>query len=98
MNIPDKVKIGWKDYKIEHASSESKLTVESGTCYGEIDYNEQIIRLNDKYSEEQKQCTLVHEVLHGISDMYQLNMPEGLVARLADAIYTVVKDNPNMLK
>jgi len=37
-------------------------------------------------------------VLHGISEMYTLDMSEDLVTKLADALYTVIKDNPEIFK
>ena len=40
-----------------------------------------------------KQETLLHEILHGISDMYDLDMSENFVTRLSNAIFTMIKDN-----
>ena len=98
MNIPEKIKIGWKEYTVENTEVRERLVAVSDECYGEIDYNENVIRLNDKYNEERKKATLIHEVLHGISEMYTLDMSEDLVTKLADALYTVIKDNPEIFK
>ena len=98
MNIPGKIKIGWKEYRVEKVDKECILTVDSGTCYGEIEYGECLIRLNSNNTDEQNQATLIHECLHGISEMYTLDMSEDLVTKLANAIYTTIKDNPNIFK
>lgn len=96
MNIPKKIKIGWKEYEIEQVDEKGQLIVDAGTCYGEIEYDDQVIRLNKNYGDEQKKATLIHEILHGISNMYTLDMTEDLVTKLANALYIVMKDNPNL--
>lgn len=96
MNIPEKIKIGWKEYTIEHADTREMLIINGGVCYGEIEYDDQVIRLNKNYGDEQKKATLIHEILHGISNMYTLDMTEDLITKLANALYIVMKDNPNL--
>jgi len=96
MNIPEKIKIGWKDYTIEKTDVSEKLLLNGAICYGEIEYDDQIIRLNNSFSDEQKELTLIHEMLHGISNMYTLDMSEDVVTKLANALYITIKDNPNL--
>ena len=62
-------------------------------CYGSIDYNSQVIKLRQDNSEKQNEATLLHEVIHGIADMYNLDFDEDTVTTLADALYTVATDN-----
>ena len=89
----DKVKIGWKEYKISKEEKCSILVVEGAECYGQISYDKQMIYLRKENSEEQDKATLIHEVLHGISEMYNLDLSEDIVTRLGDALYTTIKDN-----
>ena len=88
--LPYKLKIGWKDYFIypgeEFLNSGDEL-------YGQIDYQQDRILLRAHNTQAQSECTLIHEVLHGISDMYGIEMSEETVTRLANALYTVLCDN-----
>ena len=90
MKIPREVKIGWKKYKVALANE----ALNSGeVLYGQIDYDRQTITLRQSNTDEQNEETLIHEVLHGISDMYGMEMTEDFVARLSNALYTFLKDN-----
>lgn len=89
----EKIKIGWKSYNIEYTEPNDNL-VEGAICYGRIDYDKQKIYLNHNYAKHQQKATLIHEVLHGISDMYCINtLNEDTVTRLAEALYTLLIDN-----
>ena len=88
--IPEKIKIGWKQYKIIHA----KEALNDGSeLYGQISYDRQTITLRASNSPEQDEATFIHEVLHGVSEMYGLGLDEKAVTLLGDALYTVVGDN-----
>lgn len=88
--IPDRVKVGWKNYDV--VFSESRLN--SGPeLYGQIDYNACTITLRESASPDQQRATLIHEMLHAVSDMYGLGLEEKLVEDLTNALYTVYKDN-----
>lgn len=89
MKIPEFIKIGYKVYRIEEC--EPKLTIED--YYGTIEYNDEKIYLRNSNSEEQNEQTLLHEVLHGVSEFYLLGMDEKQVTLLANALFTVLKDN-----
>lgn len=86
------IKIGWKTYDIRYTHVESDL-VKGDECYGAIDHQEQIIRLRAANSLDQNRATLIHEALHGIDEMYSLELSEKTVTVLADALYTVLVDN-----
>ena len=87
------VKIGWKEYEIVEAEINTAMIEDPKECYGEIDYNKCKIYLNANYDEKIKQETLLHEILHGITDMYDLDMSENFVTRLSNALFTAIKDN-----
>lgn len=93
MGIPERIKIGWKIYKVNVVEPQSTLYGNGDECYGQIDYDKQTIDLRNSNSTEQNEVTLIHEVLHGIGNMYSMDLTEEVVSKLADALYTVVKDN-----
>jgi len=86
----DKIKIGWKVYDIK--KSESALN-SGDELYGQIDYNTQVITLRAQNSMEQDECTLIHEILHGVDDIYGFGFEEDVVERLSNALYALVVDN-----
>jgi hypothetical protein len=88
--IPDRVKVGWKDYKV--VLTEARLN-SGAELYGQIDHDAQIIMLRGTSTHDQLCATLLHEVLHAVSDMYGLGLEEKLVEDLTNALYTVYKDN-----
>lgn len=85
-----RIKIGYKEYDIERTSDVSKVSYDSSVCYGRIDFNERKIYLNETRQEE---STLIHEVLHGIDDMYEIGLTEEQVRMLAKGIYIALEDN-----
>lgn len=92
-----KVKIGWKYYEIINKEMDSDLIKDGQECFGRIDFDKQVIYLNSAYSKEQREATLIHEILHGIDNLYQIDLSEKQVALLADGLYTVIKDNGGLI-
>lgn len=86
----NKVKIGWKQYDV--VFSESKLN-SGAELYGQVNYDSCVITLREEASPDQQRATLIHEMLHAISEMYGLELEEKLVTDLANALFTVYKDN-----
>lgn len=65
---------------------------------GEIDYTENIIRI-EKHSNQFMKVTLLHEIIHGI--FFHLGFTEQdeqVISALAHAIYNFVRDNPELIK
>ncbi len=92
--IPNTVKIGWKKYDVLCKPA----VLNSGQeLFGQIDYASQTITLREGNKQDQSECTLIHEILHGIDDMYGIGLGEEAVTKLANAIYTLVKDNPALI-
>lgn len=93
MNIPQKVKILYKEYEVqEHPNIHN----EQGDLYGQIQYLPQVILLNSDASGEAKKATLIHEVLHGLDEMYHIELTEEQIEKLGNALYMFVKDNEEM--
>ena len=95
MVIPEKVKILYKEYTVK---TEENLHNKGGDLYGRILYLPEEIHLNVSGSDEQKKATLVHEIIHGMDEMYNIGLKERQVEKLGNAFYMLIKDNPQMFK
>lgn len=96
MNIPEKIKIGYKDYDVKIV--DGNIVDDNKICYGRILYNDCKIEISTQYSKNVQECTLLHEVLHGIDDAYDIGIPEEHIQKLAKGLLQVIKDNPGMFK
>jgi hypothetical protein len=93
MKIPESVRIGGVDYKIEFVPD-----LNDGECviYGHIHYGESKIKINSTNQEHQHKCVaLWHEILHGLIEHANLRIDdeEQIVNVLAKGIYQVLQDN-----
>ena len=98
MNIPDKIKIGYREYKLE----EWKQTVASANeAQGQFFAKEGIIGYTAEEKGVSHANTLLHECLHAI--IYQWNMDleekieESIVNGLANGLTTIFVDNPKLM-
>lgn len=93
MQIPEKVKILYKEYTVEEIENLHDGGVD---LYGQIHYLTEKILLNVNSSDEQKKATLIHEVIHGLDEMYGIGLKEKQVEKLGNALYMLLRDNPKM--
>ena len=94
MIIPESASILYKDYAI---GTENHMRDETGTeLYGQINYLEQTITLSNASSLEQKKAPLVHELIHGLDEMYNIGLKEKQVEKLGNGVYMLIRDNPEM--
>ena len=98
MNIPEKIKIGYRDYKLE----EWKQTVASANeAQGQFFAKEGIIGYTAEETGVSHANTLLHECMHAI--IYQWNMEldekteESVVNGLTNGLTTVLVDNPKLV-
>lgn len=88
------MQIGYRIYKVnlidDHVVDEAKV------CYGNIEYDKGDINISTLYSEDQQKCTFIHECIHGIDDVMEINLDEAQVRKLAKGIYALIKDNEDM--
>ena len=96
MNIPKKVKIGYKDYEVIQASG--PLENNNKLCYGCIDYDSGKLNIATDYSTDTINNTFIHECLHGIDDVTEIGLTEEQINTLAGGIYAWIKDNPKIFK
>jgi len=98
MQRPDKIKIGYRDYKLEVW----KQTVASANeAQGQFFAKEGVIGYTAEETGVSHANTLIHEILHAI--VYQWNMEleekdeEKLVNGLANGLTTIFVDNPKLM-
>lgn len=88
----DKVKIGWMEYKVKVVKS-SEINNGDGEFYGRCNHGTNTIIINDSYSKEQREATLLHEVIHVVDNYAGLDLSERQVKGLANMLYQVIKGN-----
>lgn len=94
MIIPDTVDILYKKYKVCRGSN---MRDDKGNLlYGQIDTIEQLITLNETAGSEQQKATLVHEIVHGLDELYGIGLKEKQVEKLGTALYMLIRDNPKL--
>ena len=98
MKIPNKVKIGWKTYKVKQKSATQTLIKEPEALCGSIYYDYQEIYINKDFNKKHQKAVLIHEVVHGISEMYGLDFDEKTVTTFSNGLNTAIKDNPQLFK
>lgn len=89
----EKIKIGYKDYQIKYLDPKQVLFDDGTELISKIEYNDNIIYLSNRYSNDTSNEGLVHEVIHGIDDMYGIGLTEEQITGLGKGIYTALKDN-----
>ena len=90
------IKIGYKTYQV--ICKDRLYTEKPEELYGQIDHDKKIIELSAHYDIDQRICTLLHEVIHGVDNDRSLKLGEHQITQLAIGLYQVVKDNPEFLK
>lgn len=101
MNIPDEVRIGSMYYNV--FLTDEILVMDGRQCYGTIDYDKHIIKvdsnLQDKQGQEQ---TFLHELIHGIVRERSLDLQnsddETITDEIAIGLHQVIRDNPGIFK
>lgn len=101
MKIPDKVRIGSMDYKIEQ--TEDVIVLNGQECTGIIEYDKHLIRLNSNIQDKQGiEQTLLHEIVHGIIDDRKIELVpehmEQIVDDISCGLHQVIRDNPDIFK
>ncbi len=93
MKIPKKIKIGGKTYTVEITS---KMDLGINNVSAEILYNDLIIRICPQ-AKAKMEADFIHEVVHAIYfGLGYRDHDEKRVDELANALHSVVVDNPDV--
>lgn len=93
MKIPEKIKIGGKVYTVEITN---KMDIGINNVSAEIIYSDLVIRVSPQ-AQGKMEADFLHEVTHGILEhLGYKDHDEKRVDELAQALYMVIQDNPEM--
>ena len=92
MKIPDKIKIGGIEYKIEFID-EIKDNIHTSEYIGRVLFREQKIKILNSYPIEKKFRVMLHEIIHVLDEDYKMEINEENLCRLEAGLYQVLKDN-----
>ena len=94
MKLPNSIRIAGVEYKVVYVA---ELNNGTNLAYGNIDYENCVIRLSSTIgTEHQKRCRVLwHEILHGIveNNGMKIKDEEAIVEMFAKGIYQVLQDN-----
>jgi hypothetical protein len=95
MKIPKTIKVGGHTVPVLFGK---KIQSGKSNCLGLADTNFQTIFMVKKYQghKRSKSClwgTLLHEIIHLISEQYACELSEKQVRRITNGLFAVLKDN-----
>ena len=96
------VKIGHSEFPINFVGN--TFDFGASNCLGQCDFTTYEISLYDQLSDKRLRQVLVHEIVHGMSDVYAISMPPELsemeqhVDALASAFLAFIRDNPEVVR
>ena len=98
MNIPDKIKVGYREYKLE----EWKQTVASANeAQGQFFSKEGVIGYVTTEKGVSHANTILHEIMHAIIYQWNIELDEKVeelvVNGLSNGLTTVLVDNPKLM-
>lgn len=92
MKIPDKIKIGGIEYKIEF-TKEIDDSIHKSEYIGRVLFRKNKILILDSYPIEKKFRVMLHEIIHVLDEDFKMEMSEENLCRLEAGLYQVLKDN-----
>lgn len=93
MNLPKKINIKGKEYKIIQIND---ISLNGEPAHGLVDYDKQIILIEKSASNESKLSTLIHELCHAVwyeIGLKQTSLTQDLEELLAENVCQVIMSN-----
>lgn len=90
MEMSKQVKIGGSVYRIEQVGN---LNDDERVLFGHLNEWKKLIQINSDPCEQTQAQTLVHEIVHAMSNEYALEFNETTTERMASAVYAFIKEN-----
>ncbi|MFP4017190.1 MAG: hypothetical protein ACLFUI_09175 [Halanaerobiales bacterium] len=87
--MPKELKLGGFNWKIEEVEH---LMIERNNI-GEMEPRTHVIRLDKAASEQQKEETLLHEIIEAINYMYCMDLDHHQIELLGVTLHQALKDN-----
>jgi len=93
MKIPDKIKIGGIDWKIELIKEATDDINDKASYMGRVLFKKHKILILNSYPIERQFKTLLHEIIHVLDEDLKIGFEENDICRLEVGLYQVLKDN-----
>jgi hypothetical protein len=87
--VPKQLVIGPHEYSVEF---DHDIRMSDGHN-GQISYRKKYIKLDPAEGQSERQIILLHEVLHGISDVFRVGLSEEDNDRVATGLVMFLRDN-----
>ena len=102
MPLPEQIKVGGLTYRVITDGKEDVDIVERGHA-AETDHHQLLITFVTKYDGPRRAKSLLHEVLHCVTDVTDLDRAwgdkeENYVERMTNVLFAILKDNPDLLR
>lgn len=89
LKIPEKLKIGGFEWRVK----EVKHLISDRERLGEMAPRTQEIVIEEESSEQQKEETLIHEIIEALNFLYNINLEHYQIELLGVTLHQVLKDN-----
>ena len=83
---------------INKEDAEHNFFNQSERLMGDCNYQDLIIRVDASMNKQQQDSTLLHEILHAVSDALAIELTENQVKRLESGLMSVLKSNKNLFE
>jgi hypothetical protein len=90
IRVPDELRIGPFSYKISRVE---RLDDSGKELYGHVTFGEDIIQISSRFNHRRATVALLHEIIHGIDDLFMLGLSEREVDCLAKGLVMVLEQN-----
>lgn len=89
VNVPQKIKIGAYDYRVVYTPD----LVYDYKLLGQSLADKQLIKIEPNTTQQTNDVTLGHEIIHAISEIYNCDLDEKNIDRLAQGWIAVLRDS-----
>lgn len=89
----NQIKVGGITYDVHHVDLTTHRDEELGMQLGYCHFHNDLIETNSKISEQRKNQTLIHEMMHAMYEEAGLEQNEEEVDALAKVLFQVLQDN-----
>jgi Zn-dependent peptidase ImmA (M78 family) len=91
MKLPKKLKIAGRTFDVEYFDFDK--SVRGNNMDGNCAHNKQHIQIDSTNHRQHQESTLLHEIIHLVSNSMNMDLKEEQVAQLETGLYQVLNDN-----
>ena len=101
MPIPEKIILCEWEYRVIVEKNPTTKQDVSTVCWGVVDTNEQVIKVNSTATVERAQETILHELFHAIDERLLFGeeaLGEKRIIALAHGVRSLIQGNPDLVR